>query len=82
MSRGSHPTRPRGRGGFTERASHARTNFVFAANHWLELLDGHRRNHPSVHHECQDLARMDMRIPRAVARSSPRPRARAYRPTG
>lgn len=51
-----------GLGGFTEGAHRAGARVVFAANHWPAAVEWHRRNHPDVHHECQDLAQMDMRI--------------------
>jgi DNA (cytosine-5)-methyltransferase 1 len=51
-----------GLGGFTEGASRAGARVTFAANHWPAAVEWHRRNHPDVHHECQDLAQMDMRI--------------------
>lgn len=51
-----------GLGGFTEGARRAGVRVTFAANHWPEAIEWHRRNHPDVHHECQDLAQMDMRI--------------------
>lgn len=51
-----------GLGGFTEGARLAGARVVFAANHWPAAVEWHRRNHPDVHHECQDLAQMDMRI--------------------
>lgn len=51
-----------GLGGFTEGALLAGARVVFAANHWPAAVEWHRRNHPDVHHECQDLAQMDMRV--------------------
>lgn len=51
-----------GLGGFTEGARLAGVRVSFAANHWPAAVEWHRRNHPEVHHECQDLAQMDMRI--------------------
>lgn len=51
-----------GLGGFTEGATRAGAHVTFAANHWPAAVEWHRRNHPEVHHECQDLAQMDMRI--------------------
>lgn len=51
-----------GLGGFTEGARQAGARVVFAANHWPSAVEWHARNHPEVHHECQDLAQMDMRI--------------------
>lgn len=51
-----------GLGGFTEGARRAGVRVSFAANHWPAAVEWHRRNHPGVHHECQDLAQMDMRI--------------------
>lgn len=51
-----------GLGGFTEGARRAGVRVTFAANHWPAAIEWHRKNHPEVHHECQDLAQMDMRI--------------------
>lgn len=51
-----------GLGGFTEGAAQAGVRVTFAANHWPAAVEWHRRNHPEVHHECQDLQQMDMRI--------------------
>ena len=51
-----------GLGGFTEGARRAGATVTFAANHWPAAVEWHRKNHPEVHHECQDLAQMDMRI--------------------
>ena len=51
-----------GLGGVTEGASQAGVEVTFAANHWPEAIKWHSLNHPTVHHECQDLAQMDMRI--------------------
>jgi DNA (cytosine-5)-methyltransferase 1 len=51
-----------GLGGFTEGARRAGARVTFAANHWPAAVEWHRKNHPEVHHECQDLAQMDMRI--------------------
>lgn len=52
-----------GLGGFSEGARRSGlVDVQFAANHWPEAVEWHRRNHPETHHECQDLAQMDMRI--------------------
>lgn len=51
-----------GLGGFTEGARQVGLDVAFAANHWPAAVEWHSRNHPEVHHECQDLAQMDMRI--------------------
>lgn len=51
-----------GLGGFTEGATRAGADVRFAANHWPAAVEWHARNHPAVHHECQDLAQMDMRL--------------------
>jgi len=51
-----------GLGGFTEGARRAGATVAFAANHWPAAVAWHRLNHPEVHHECQDLAQMDMRV--------------------
>lgn len=44
-----------GAGGFTEGASRAGLNVVWAANHWPEAVDIHKQNHPDTQHVCQDL---------------------------
>lgn len=44
-----------GAGGFTEGATMAGVNVVWAANHWRQAVDIHAHNHPAARHECQDL---------------------------
>lgn len=48
-----------GAGGFTTGAQMAGHRVVWAANHWPEAVDVHRRNHPATDHECQDLQQAD-----------------------
>lgn len=50
-----------GLGGFSCGAEHAGAEVVWAANHWPDAVHWHRRNHPSTHHECQDLQQCDFR---------------------
>jgi DNA (cytosine-5)-methyltransferase 1 len=52
-----------GLGGFSEGARlSGRARVLFAANHWPQAIEWHHANHPTTHHECQDLAQMDMRL--------------------
>lgn len=51
-----------GLGGFTEGATQAGLNVVWAANHWPEAVAAHRQNHPEVEHACQDLHQVDWRV--------------------
>jgi DNA (cytosine-5)-methyltransferase 1 len=44
-----------GFGGFTEGATQAGANVVWAANHWQTAVDVHSLNHPDTTHVCQDL---------------------------
>jgi DNA (cytosine-5)-methyltransferase 1 len=44
-----------GLGGFSEGATMAGCNVVFAANHWQAAVDVHAMNHPGAQHLCQDL---------------------------
>lgn len=44
-----------GMGGFTEGASMAGVNVLWAANHWQQAVDCHAANHPETIHVCQDL---------------------------
>lgn len=45
-----------GWGGFTEGAEQVDgIKVVWAANHWPLAVEAHKRNHPHVQHECQDL---------------------------
>lgn len=44
-----------GMGGFTEGATQAGVNVVWAANHWPAAVDVHAVNHPDTAHACQDL---------------------------
>lgn len=51
-----------GVGGFTEAAEQVGLEVKYAANHWPIAVDYHRRNHPHVHHECQDLRQADFTL--------------------
>lgn len=44
-----------GFGGFTAGAEMAGVRVVYAANHWPLAVATHALNHPTAHHECQDL---------------------------
>lgn len=44
-----------GWGGFTEGATQAGLDVVWAANHWQLAVDAHAKNHPGTKHVCQDL---------------------------
>lgn len=48
-----------GWGGFTEGASRAGVNVVWAANHWPLAVRAHAANHPRTEHVCQDLRQAD-----------------------
>jgi DNA (cytosine-5)-methyltransferase 1 len=48
-----------GLGGFTEGATNANANVVWAANHWHLAVVWHARNHPGTAHLCQDLHQAD-----------------------
>jgi DNA (cytosine-5)-methyltransferase 1 len=48
-----------GLGGFSTGARMAGCEVVFAANHWAEAVEYHRRNHPDTEHACQDLQQYD-----------------------
>lgn len=48
-----------GAGGFSEGARQAGAQVVFAANHWAQAVDYHRKNHPDAMHLCQDLHQCD-----------------------
>jgi DNA (cytosine-5)-methyltransferase 1 len=48
-----------GAGGFTQGASQAGVDVVWAANHWQIAVDAHSANHPSAIHVCQDLQQAD-----------------------
>lgn len=48
-----------GWGGFTEGATLAGADVVYAANHWPLAVEAHAANHPDVRHECQDLRQAD-----------------------
>ncbi len=53
-----------GLGGFTEGATQAGVDVVWAANHWRVAVDSHELNHPNTTHACQDLAQTDFtRVP-------------------
>lgn len=54
-----------GLGGFTAGAERAGVPVAWAANHWPEAVEVHRRNHPATEHACQDLQQFDWRrLPR------------------
>ena len=44
-----------GLGGFTQGATQAGVEVVWAANHWQAAVDFHSANHPHTTHSCQDL---------------------------
>lgn len=48
-----------GWGGFTEGAEQAGVEVLYAANHWPLAVEAHAKNHPTAHHECQDLRQAD-----------------------
>lgn len=48
-----------GWGGFTEGATQAGADVVWAANHWPLAVETHAANHPHVEHSCQDLQQAD-----------------------
>jgi DNA (cytosine-5)-methyltransferase 1 len=48
-----------GLGGFSTGAEMAGCEVIFAANHWADAVDYHRRNHPTTEHACQDLQQCD-----------------------
>jgi DNA (cytosine-5)-methyltransferase 1 len=48
-----------GAGGFTQGATMAGANVLWAANHWQAAVDTHAANHPGTEHACQDLAQAD-----------------------
>lgn len=48
-----------GWGGFTEGASQAGVDVVWAANHWPLAVQAHAANHPRAQHVCQDLRQAD-----------------------
>ena len=48
-----------GWGGFTEGATAAGADVLFAANHWPLAVEAHASNHPNTEHACQDLRQMD-----------------------
>ena len=48
-----------GAGGFTEGATQAGVDVVWAGNHWRLACDTHEANHPEAVHSCQDLAQAD-----------------------
>lgn len=53
-----------GWGGFTEGATIAGAEVVWAANHWPLAVEAHEKNHPETIHVCQDLRQADWtRIP-------------------
>lgn len=53
-----------GAGGFTEGATQAGLEVVWAANHWQKAVEVHASNHPGVAHSCQDLQQADFtRVP-------------------
>ncbi len=48
-----------GAGGFTQGASDAGAEVLWAANHWPEAVEAHAANHPDIVHACQDLNQAD-----------------------
>lgn len=50
-----------GAGGTSEGARLAKMAVVWAANHWPEAVDLHRRRHPHTIHVCQDLQQFNWR---------------------
>jgi DNA (cytosine-5)-methyltransferase 1 len=48
-----------GWGGFTEGATQAGVEVVWAANHWPLAVEAHAANHPRTAHACQDLQQAD-----------------------
>lgn len=48
-----------GWGGFTEGATQAGVQVVWAANHWPLAVEAHAVNHPATTHVCQDLRQAD-----------------------
>ena len=48
-----------GWGGFTQGATDAGIDVLWAANHWQLAVDTHALNHPGTVHECQDLRQAD-----------------------
>lgn len=48
-----------GAGGFTQGATRAGVNVVWAANHWDAAVQTHAHNHPEAMHICQDLHQAD-----------------------
>lgn len=48
-----------GLGGFTEGATQAGIDVVWAANHWPDAVAYHAQNHPETQHSCQDLQQAD-----------------------
>lgn len=50
-----------GGGGFTEGATRAGIDVLWAANHWSLAVELHARRHPNATHSCQDLRQADFR---------------------
>ena len=50
-----------GAGGFTEGATMAGVQVVYAANHWPLAVQFHSQNHPCARHDCQDVQQADWR---------------------
>lgn len=50
-----------GLGGFSQGATMAGCEVVFAANHWQSAVDVHALNHPEAQHLCQDLHQANWR---------------------
>ncbi len=48
-----------GAGGFTQGATAAGLDVVWAANHWAAAVQVHASNHPGTSHVCQDLHQAD-----------------------
>ncbi len=51
-----------GAGGFTEGATAAGIDVLWAANHWPEAVQVHANNHPETAHICQDLHQADWTV--------------------
>lgn len=50
-----------GAGGFTEGATRAGCQVVWAGNHWPVAVETHAANHPETFHACEDLQRTNWR---------------------
>jgi DNA (cytosine-5)-methyltransferase 1 len=73
-----------GAGGFTEGATSADVEVVYAANHWPFAVETHALNHPTTQHVCQDLRQADWtQLPRfdlLIASPSCQPHSTASQP--